>query len=84
MGLLGTKAFLGPPLPDYRKWASFSLQDLPCVPKGRYKQLEKGGGAETRQEQSRNSAALGQSPGFPSRDTRNSIFELFCMHWRRK
>ena len=78
VGLLGTKAFLGPPFLDYRKWASFSLQDLPCVPKGRYKQLETGGGVETRQEQSRNSAALGQSPGFPSRDTRTVSLSCFA------
>ena len=39
----------------------------------------KGGDAETREEQSRkNSAALGQGPGSASRDTQNSIFELFC------
>ena len=38
--------------------------------------------AATREEQSRkNSAALGQRPGSPSRGTQNSIFELFCKHW---
>ena len=28
-----------------------------------------------------NSAALGQGPGSPSRDTHNSTFELFCRYW---
>ena len=36
---------------------------------------------ETREEKSRNkSAALGQSPGSPSRDIYNNIFELFCRY----
>ena len=35
--------------------------------------------AETREKQSRNnSAASGQGPGSASRDTQNSVFELFC------
>jgi len=33
MGLLGAKAFLCPPFLDYRKDASFSLPDLPRVPR---------------------------------------------------
>ena len=82
VGLLGTEAFLGPPFLDHRKWASFSLQGLPWIPKGRSKQLEKGGGAETRQEQSRNSVALERCPGFPSRDTHESMFELLCRYWK--
>ena len=32
---------------------------------------------ETKEEQSRNSAALGQGPGSPSKDTCSNIFE-FC------
>ena len=78
VGLLGTEAFLGPPFLDHRKWASFSLQDLPWIPKVRSRQLEKGGGAETRQAQSRNSAALERRPGFPSGDTHESALELLC------
>ena len=80
MGLLGTKSFLCPPFLDYRKSISFSLKDLPLVPKGRFRQLliREERGYETRQEQSRNnSAALGQGPGSPSGYTQNSIFELF-------
>ena len=38
VGLLGTKAFVCPPFLVFRKEASFSLQDLPWVPKGRFKQ----------------------------------------------
>ena len=34
------------------------------------------------EEQSRNnSAALGQGPGSPSRDTQNNTFELFCRYY---
>ena len=41
--------------------------------------IRKGGDAETGEEQSRdNSAALGQGPGFSSRDTHNNNFEPFC------
>ena len=37
--------------------------------------------AGTREEQSRNnSAALGAGPRSPSRDTHNSILELFCRY----
>ena len=39
MGFLGTKLFLCPPFFDYRKYASFSLPDLPWVPKSRFKQM---------------------------------------------
>ena len=84
VGLLATKAFLCSPFLDYRKWASFSLHKLPWVATGTFKLLSRGGrgDAETREEQSgNNSAALGQSPGSPSRDTRNNIIELFCRYW---
>ena len=59
--------------------ASFSLHDLPWVPMGRFKLLliRKGGDVGTRR---RNSAALGQGPGFPSKDTHSNIFELFCRY----
>ena len=39
MGLPGTKVFLCTPFCLNRKWASFSLQDLPGVPTERFKQL---------------------------------------------
>ena len=43
---------------------------------------EKGADSETREEQSRNnSAALGQGPCSPSRDTHKNSFELFCRYW---
>ena len=56
LGLLGTKAFLWPPLFIFRKWASFCLHDLPWVPRGTFRQLliRKGGDAETKEEQSSN------------------------------
>ena len=37
VGFLGTKAFLCPSFLVFRKWASLSLHDLPCVPRGRLK-----------------------------------------------
>ena len=64
----------------FRKWASFSLQDVPWVPRGRFRQLliREGRDAETREEQSRNnSTALWQGPGSLSRDIRNGIFTLY-------
>ena len=39
MGLLGTKGFPGPPFLNYRKYASFSLHEVPYVPMSRFKQL---------------------------------------------
>ena len=54
------------------------LQGRPLEPGHRFKSWV-GGDEVTREEESRsNSAALGQGPGFASRDTRNNIFELFC------
>ena len=86
VGLLGTKSFCVPYSFDYRKQPSFSLHDLPWVPMESFKQLliRKGRGWETREKQTvkgNNSAALGQSPGSPSTDTCNNIFELFCRYW---
>ena len=54
VGLQGTKAFLCTPFLVCRKYASFSLHDLPWITKGRFKQLliRKGGDSETRGEQS--------------------------------
>ena len=55
VGLLGTKAFLCPPFLVFRKWASFSLHDLPRAPRGRFRQLliRKGRGSRAREEPSR-------------------------------
>jgi len=70
VGLLGTKAFLSPPLLVLRKWASFSLQDLPWDPRGRFRQLliregsgciDRGGRVKKQQY------SLGQGPGSLSR-----------------
>ena len=72
MGLLGTKAFLCYSFLAFRIWASFSLLDHPWVPKSRFRQLL------IRKRRLQNSAALRRGPGFSSRDTHNSIFELFC------
>ena len=64
------------------------LQEIGFTPQfqwGRFKQLliregrgcrDKGGTVKRL-----NSAALGQCPGSPSRDTHNNILELFCRYW---
>ena len=78
-GVPGHKA-CAPPFLDYRKQASFSLHDLPWVPTGIIKQLliREGRGWEIKEKQSR--AALGPGPSYPSMDTCNSIFEIFCRY----
>ena len=52
---------------------------------GRFKQLliRKGRGRRDKggTVKRNNSAALGQVPGSPSKDTHNNIFELFCRYW---
>ena len=77
VGLQGTKPFCVPHFFQH----SFSLHNLSWVPMGRFNQLliREGRGGETREKQSR--AALGQGPVFPSTDTHNNIFELFCRCW---
>ena len=77
MGLLGM-AFPCPPFlvcreqtPASKTFPEFLRGDLNSCSSG------KGEDAETKEEQpGNNSAALGQSPGSASRDTRNSIFKL--------
>jgi len=76
LGLLGTKAFLCPPLLVFRIWASFSLHDLPCAPRGRFRQMliregrgckDKGGGVK------KQCYSLGAGSWFLSRDTRDDV-----------
>ena len=83
MGRPGIKTFLCPLFHVCRKQTSFKPPDLPWVPMGRFKQLliKEGRGWGNLQSTRNNSAALGQSPGSPSRDIHNNIFELFCRHW---
>ena len=67
---------------DYRKQASFSLHDLPWLPRGRFKQLliREGRGCKAREKPTvkrNNSAALGQGPSSPSRDTHKISLSCF-------
>ena len=59
--------FLQPP------WASLSSKD-------QIQAVVNQGREGTRRQRGNSSAALGQGPGFPSVDTQNSIFELFCRY----
>ena len=82
-GSWAQKSFCAPPFLDYRKQASFGLHDLPWDPRSRSKHLLIGEGRGCRDKivKRNSSAALGQSPGSPSTDTRSTIFELFCRYW---
>ena len=83
--LLGTKDFLCTPQSWLQKigfiqppWPSLSSnQQVQTVANQGREEM----GRQRRSKQSgNNSAALGQSPGSPSRDTHN-ILELFCRYW---
>ena len=77
VGLLGTKSFCVPHFLVFSEKASVSLT-FPELQRAGSDRCESGkaGDAETREEQSRdNPAALGQGPGFSSRNiSDNSIF----------
>ena len=78
VGFLGTKSFLCSPFLIFRKLASFNLHGLPCVPRGRFRQLLMEEGRQGNdEEEPNNSTALGQDPGSSSRDTHNDVGILY-------
>ena len=76
VGLLGAKAFPCPPFLAFRKWTSFSLQGLPWVPRGRFRQFlirEWRGCKDKRGTVKQQQYSFGAGFWFPLRDTHNNI-----------